>query len=402
MDLDQLLLRFIIPASTEGGISMQLRAKLGRNQQGICFIPDGVLPSNETFKLTYGTNSVFADIRWSEKVPDGVIILDKRIYDLLSCNDDDYISLIELSETVPNCKEIHLDVVSTRDLQNLEVARAISKRIDDFQEYFEGLILRQGQEFAIPQLGVSFIIKSLSPIDSTSESARIVWKNLLKIHLGTTENLASNLCIVVEAAAASKIADVTANEYNGDKRNITRHQATLAALESIERNLQIQDDILFAGILYSDEVFPFITFDPETGEETEITSLHSSSLISAFRKWLDTMFDEHANRPSNPGSAILHTAKKVQSMSDRNGRSTTIILFSSGTSSSGQNPVKVTRVNISNLPVRILGISVGVDSATEIMKAITMEGNGILVHLDKNEKLDMIIDTVNAMVQGMR
>ena len=157
------------------------------------------------------------------------------------------------------------------------------------------------------------------------------------------------------------------------------------------------NDAQFVGVVFSDEILPFITFDSQTGEETEITSLHSSSLIGTFSKWIDTTLDEFSSRPSNPGAAIKHGLELAQLLSERNDLPTTIILFSSGVYSTGQNPVKITRTNLGDQAVKILSISVGEDSATDIMEAIAKEGNGISFHLDSDDRMNLIVDAINEM-----
>jgi hypothetical protein len=318
---------------------------------------------------------------------------------MLHCSDENEINLIVLSSKLPTCTEIHLDIISKRDIQNHAVAQAISKRIDDFQEHFEGLILQTGQEFVVSDLGISFVVRSLSPTDPGTNAARISWKNLLKIHLGALEFQPSNLCIIAEVAAATQIADVRIKAAAGEDNTISRHKAILQSLAVIEENFNgYGNDAQFAGIVFSDEVLPFITFDSQTGEEAETTSLHSSSLIGAFRKWLDTALDEFSNRASNPGIALTLGFEKAQSLSESNGLPTTIVFFSSGVYSTGQNPVKVTRTNIGDQGIRVLSISVGEDSATDIMEAIAKEGSGKSLHMDSADRMDLIVDAINDLM----
>ena len=376
---------------------MKLRAKRGRNQKGLCFVAADALDSSmSAYELRCDSNSIYTDIRGSAKVPEGVIILDARVYDMLFCNDEDEINLEALPDEIPTCTEIHLDIISKRDLQNHTVAHAISERIDDFQEHFEGLILQVGQEFGISDLGISFVVRSLSPTDRVTNAARISWKYLLKIHLGALESQPSNLCVIVEVAAATQIADV---RIGPDV--MIRHQAILHALDILEEKFRSYgNNIQFAGMVFSDEVVPFITFNPQTGEETEITSLHSSSLIGVFRKWVDSTLDEFSNRPSNPGAALKYGLEKAQSLSEGNGLQTTIVFFSSGVYSAGQNPVKITRINMGDKTLKILSISVGEDSAKDIMDAIAKEGNGIAFHLDTDIMMNQIVDAINKMTTG--
>jgi len=381
---------------------LKLRAKRGRNQQGLCFVStDTSNLSTTTCELVYNSNSVFSDIRDSTKVPKGTIVLDARIYDMLHCSDEDEISVIGVADKIPTCTEIHLDIVSKRGLQNHAVVQAVSQRIDDFQEHFEGLILKTRQEFMISDLGISFMVRFLSPTDSVTRAARISWKNLLKIHLGALESQSSNLCIIVEVAAATQVADVRSNVDIEDDSYISRHEAILHCLEAIEMKFSgYSNDAQFAGIVFSDKVLPFITFNSYTGEEAETTSLHSSSLIGAYRKWVNTTLGEFSNSPSNPGIALERGLEIAHMLSGAQGLPTAIIFFSSGFYSAGQNPVKVTRKNLGDRAIRILCISVGEDSATDIMDAIAKEGNGLSIHMSTTDKMDLVVDAINDMISS--
>ena len=222
---------------------MKLHAKRGRNQQGLCFVStDAVDPPAATCELKCDSNSIYSDLRGSAKVPDGIVILDARVYDMLHCSDEDEISITLLSDKIPTCTEINLDIISKRDLQTHTVAQAISQRIDDFQEHFEGLILQTGQEFAISDLGITFVVRSMSPTDSVTNAARITWKNLLKIHLGAIESQPTNLCIIVEVAAATQITDVQMRE---DDPGLGHREVVEAALLPV-----LDQEVLRAGKLW--------------------------------------------------------------------------------------------------------------------------------------------------------
>ncbi len=395
----QLPLRYTLLVSIDGGLLLILRAKQGRNQQGLCFVPSEVFDSIiKVCELQTESKSLLVDIRCSDKVPEGAIILDSRIYQILACDDEEEISVIGKNEEIPTCIELHLGVVSKRSVRNDQLAQAISKRIDDFKDYFEGLIFRQGQRINIDDLGISFELRSLSPISSVSGSARIHWKKLLKIHLDVIESKASNFYFIVEVAAATQIADVKAFGDDGGSYHITRHQAILESLDSIEKHFDVQSsNAWFSGILFSDEVCPYITYDSQTGEETEITPLYSPSLMKAFRNWLGQSVNEHKNKPSNIGAALRYASDMVQLLNEKNGLPSIIILFSSGIFSTGKNPVKVAQMVLSGLPVKILCISVGEDSTTDIMEAIAKHTDGTMIHLNRTDRTSLIVDTLNIM-----
>lgn len=379
---------------------MILLARQGRNQQGICFVSSDILgQSIEASKLASTSSSLYADVRTSKKVPEGIIVLDTRVFEMLNCKDGEEIELDVLNITLPFCTEIHLDVISNRELENHTIAQAISRRIEDFKDHFEGLVLKQGQQFSLAELGVTFVVRHLDPTEPTTNAARIKWKNLLKIHLGAVEFQPSNLYIISEVAAATQIADIKMNVDDGNEKYITRHQAILEILQGIQLNLpKNSNDAQFAGIAFSDEVVPFTTFDSQTGKESEISTLFSSMLLGAFGSWIDALLDRYSDRPSNPGAALKYGLDRAQAMSEINGLPTIIILFSSGVYSAGQNPVKVTRINLGDKHVKFLTISMGKNSATDIMEAIAKEGKGTTIHMDDGEKMKLIVDSINRML----
>ncbi|MFW9794710.1 MAG: hypothetical protein ACFFEE_10435, partial [Candidatus Thorarchaeota archaeon] len=233
---------------------MNLQAIRGRNQQGFCFVSSDVSPG--IYHVEHQGRTMYAEVRFSEKVPNGTIIIDSRVSDILRVVDRSEILLKPLSSVVPTCNEIRLGVVSTKDLDNEKVAHAMSKRIDDFQKYLDGLILHQDLELPISELGINLHILSMKPIDSTTKSARISWEELLKINLVSIDSNPCNLCILVETAAATQITDVDSFD-----QKITRHEAILSSLDRIEGQFSgFGQNVLFSGVAFSNEVFSFITF----------------------------------------------------------------------------------------------------------------------------------------------
>ncbi len=396
MGRGQSLLRSITLECIEGGCLLNLSARRGRNQQGICFFSLDDLPG--IFKLEYRGKIAYADVKSSEKVPKGTIILDSRVSAGLDVDEESEITLEPISSEIQTCNEIRLGVVSTRGLDNQKVAHAMSRRIDDFQEFLDGLILYEGQELPISKLGINLHILSMGPDDSTSSVARISWKQLLKIHLVSMDSHPSNLCIIVEIAAATQIVDVD----SGDQR-ISRHLAILSSLRKIEEEFEgFSKESLFSGIAFSNEVFPFNTFDTQTGEETEVTYLHSASLIGAFREWIDRIASDNLTLPSNPGEALKRGLATAQLLSDSNNMDTAVLFFSSGISSAGQNPVKITRTQGSYENVAVFAMSMGIDSEVDIMKAIAEEGNGAFIHIDNIEKSETIGGTIDRWLLSKR
>jgi hypothetical protein len=340
--------------------------------------------------------TAYVDVRTSENVPPGTIILDSRISDNLGIPEESELSLDSISEDLPLCNEIHLGVVSTRGLDNEKVARAMSKRIDDFREHLDGLILYEGQEFMINDFGINLHILSLDPKDNRTNAAQISWEHLLKIHLAPLGAHPFNLCILVETGAATQIMDV-----NSKDGSVSRFQAIRKAMENLEQQLPIGQGALFTGIAFSKEVVYFKTFDSQTGEETDVSSLHSPSLLKAYSQWLDGEASQNENEPSNPGEALKHGLATSNTLTDKNGFQTAVLLFSSGVFSAGQNPVKIARTESRPESV-IFAISVGSESVKDIMEAIAEEGGGAFIHLDDEEKTETLVGSIETVLFSKR
>ena len=386
----------MIPGFTDGGDLLKLRVRKGRNQQGLCFVSSD--KRSGIFRMRFNGKTAYVDVRISEKVPPGTVILDSRISDNLGIVEDSEVLFDSVSENLPPCTEIHLGVVSTRGLDNEKVAHAMSKRIDDFREHLDGLILFEGQEFMIIDFGINLQILSLDPKDTRTNAAQISWEQLLKIHLAPMGTHPFNLCILVETAAATQNTDVSSSDGS-----ISRHQAISNAIEHLGKQLPMGQGALFSGIAFSEEVVYFKTFDSQTGEETEVSSLHSPSLLRAYNEWLDEKSAQNENAPSNPGEALKRGLATARTLTDRNGFQTAVLLFSSGVYSAGQNPVKITRTESGHPDsVMVFTISVGLDSIKDIMEAIAEEGGGVFIHLDEEEKTETIVDSIEKWLFSKR
>ena len=373
---------------------MKLKAKQGRNQKGLCFISEQESEATEgVYQITCDGKTLFADIRVSQNVPSDLIILDQRIFDWLSCREGDELVLEEISSEIPSCTEIKLLLSSTRDLDNRTIADAISKRVNDLHDDFDGLILHPGQSIQIDRLGIRFSIKSLSPMDPDIHAARIIWNDLEKIHLDPLESLKPfNIVCLFEIGAAAQIADVG---KDGDK--IPRYEAALEALRQIsEIYTTAGSKAQFSGIAYSDEIISFKMFDPQTGRPIEVSSIHSKTLFTAFTEWIATLIPNHKGQPSNPGDALkiaIDRSKELES----NSLFTIILFLSSGVHTSGPNPVKVAKTN-ANLP--ILCLVPGKNSNPDLMEAIAETSRGKAISVTDIGEIEGIIETLLEITSG--
>ena len=378
---------------------MNLKAKQGRNQKGLCFVSE----QEETigdglYQISYDGNYMLADIRVSSSVPRDLIILDHRIFKGISCHEDGDLQLEEVSTKIPICTEIRLLLTSTKDLDNRKIADAISKRVSDLTDDFDGLILTIGQSFQIDRLGIRFTVKSLDPVDSIHSAARISWKSLEKIHLDPVEFLApSNIVCIFEVGAASQISDVR----SGSEDHVPRYTASLNAIKHMSESYSdYSSNAQFHGFAYSDEIQHFTLFDPVTGDPTEVSKIDSPSLFVAFTQWIKRLISEHVGRPSDPGAALETGIESAIELSKSNSLQTIILFFSSGVHTSGPNPVKVAKNTTTSDGPRILCFVPGEKSNHDVMLAIADASQGKAMEVTNIEETSGIVETLMDLLDG--
>ncbi|MGY5878818.1 MAG: VWA domain-containing protein [Candidatus Thorarchaeota archaeon] len=378
---------------------MNLKAKQGRNQKGLCFVSE----QEETigdglYQISYDGNSMLADIRVSSSVPRDLIILDHRIFKGISCHEDGDLQLEEVSTKIPICTEIRLLLTSTKDLDNRKIADAISKRVSDLTDDFDGLILTIGQSFQIDRLGIRFTVKSLDPVDSIHSAARISWKSLEKIHLDPVESLTpSNIVCIFEVGAASQISDVRI----GGEDHVPRYTAALNAIKQVSESYSdYSSNAQFHGFAYSDEIQHFALFDPATGDPTEVSTIDSPSLFVAFTQWIERLISDHVGRPSDPGAALETGIESAIELGKSNSLQTVILFFSSGVHTSGSNPVRVVKNKTTSDGPRILCFVPGEKSNYDVMMAIAEASQGKAMQVTDIEETNSIIETLMDLLDG--
>lgn len=378
---------------------MNLKAKQGRNQRGLCFVSEDEVPFKEgVYQISYREKTLLADIRTSANIPRDLIILDQRIFSWLSCNNEAEVLLEEVTSNIPTSSEIRLAVTSTRELDNRTIADAISQRVNDLHDDFDGLILQVGQSFQIDRLGISFSVKSLSPMDTSNQAARIAWGGLEKIHLEPVEFLSpSNIVCIFEVGAAAQISDV----LNKSEGHVPRYTAALKAIKRVSEDyLDYGSTAQFHGFAYSDEIQHFTLFDTETGDPTEVSSIDSPSLFVAFTEWVERLISDHLGRPSNPGAALETGIESAIELAESNSLQTIILFFSSGVHTSGPNPVKVVKNKTTSNGPRILCFTPGEKSNHDVMVAIAEASQGKAMKVTDIEEISGIVDILIDLSSG--
>ncbi len=374
-------------------VSLNMKAKQGRNQKGLCFVSEESSIDDGVYQISCNERALLSDVRVSSSVPKDLVVLDNRIFTWLSCNMNHEIELKRILATIPTCNNIRLTLSSTRDLDNRTIADAISKRVNDLQDDFDGLILQIGQSFQIDRLGIQFTVQSLDPIDVDNKASRISWDELEKIHLDPVESLKPfNIICIFEVGAAAQVSDVET-----DVSDIPRYKAALDAIDSLSEIYPItKTKAQFHGLAYSDEIEVFTTFDSQTGSPVEVSSIDSRSLFLRFIKWIESLIPDQKSQPSSPGEALdlgILSAKDIS-----NSLPTLIMFFSSGTHTSGPNPVKIVKSHGDISP--ILCFVPGKKSNRDLVEAIAEISHGKTIIVDHYDDIKKISDAIADILSG--
>jgi len=376
---------------------VNLKAKQGRNQKGLCFVSGEDSDFERgVYEISFSGKSILVDIRKSPKIPSGTIVLDNRIFSYLACEDGVDVTLTKNSSDISQCKELELSVVSLRNIESKSIGEAISKRIGDLQDDFEGLILQENQRIVVDRLGIQFTVHSIEPLNKKRGPCRVIWNDLEKIHLTPVAGIpAYNLVCVIELGAAAHIEDVKQDSTPGVTTTISRYQATLGVLDQIMSNYpEYGTNSYFSGFVYSDEVVPFSLFDSQTGSPVEISLLYSKSLLESFSEWVHEEVSNHKSKPSNPGEALSTALLRGSDFSQMHEHPTLILFCSSGVHSHGPNPVKIVKKSHEDHKTPILCVSVGTGSNKDVLAEIAAITKGLVVDIDSMSDVSRINDMI--------
>jgi len=376
---------------------VNLKAKQGRNQKGFCFVSDEESDVERgVYELGFKGKTVLADIRKSPRIPKGLAILDNRLFSYLGCDDSADVTLARSSFEIPVCKEIELLVLSTKKLDNKSIAEAISKRVSDLQDDFEGLILQKNQRIALEHLGIQLTVRSINPLNDSCQSCRVIWNHLEKMHLVPVVGVpAYNIICVIELGAAAHISDVLQISTAGESMPVPRYQAALEAINQIMLAYSgYGTNSHFSGFIYSNEVVAFSVFDSQRGTPVDISLLYSISLLESFREWVQKEIPLHKNKPSNPGQALSIALNRGSSFPESHEHPTVILLFSSGVHSHGPNPVKVVRKSKTSPEIPIICVALGTGSNQDVLEEIAATTKGVVIKINSIKDVANINDII--------
>lgn len=369
---------------------MALQARRGRNQKGICFVPSSCSHlDHKVCSLSAARQECLADVRVDSRVPSSSVVLDSRIFDRLMVKESEEVQLEAHNESVPNLSQATFGLHSTRGLDNLKVASAISKRVNDLREDLEGLILADGDEFLVARLDIEFTVLDISP----SSPSRVSWNELESIHLVPKRGAApSNLVVLGELGASAHIEDCRAVESNP----MFRYSSFIGFLEELRESFEgFSKDSLFAGLGYAEEVQVFSTYDSESGERSETSSLASPSMIAAYKGWFEKMLPDRRRSASNLGDAISDAVRSAEVIRNENNLPTVFLVFSSGVFSAGPNPVKTIKRAQDLSGTLFLFLHCGDGVQLDILEAMADEVGGSLLKIDSGEGIRRAVSSVN-------
>ncbi|MFW9913600.1 MAG: hypothetical protein ACFFEU_14070 [Candidatus Thorarchaeota archaeon] len=374
---------------------MELEAIKGRRQKGISFVHPSVT-AIATAQLSFGGVIVFSDIRTSERVASGSIVMDSRIFNELGCEEHSEVSLTAVPETIPDSNEITLLIDSLEGLENTGAVDALSKRIEDLRDCLDGLIVRMEQRIEIAELGIRLIVDNLNPIAEQLQASRIMWNQVLKVNLMPVAELPScfNICHAIDVGASSSIEDL---EMEDGTRGISRFKASLRAIEAMLSSAKECDDALVSAIAFGESSEQLTSSEGSTLQ-------FSSKSYQAIRDWLSEQNNDHKDEPSNPGSALELSIEVAQHLKSQNGLPTIVILISGGAFTSGRNPVSMARKITESEDILITCVALGIESDRDLMQAIATAGKGSLIHIDQfkdvTRAIGRIFDRIESEVVG--
>ncbi|MHA1481303.1 MAG: hypothetical protein ACTSQZ_07770, partial [Candidatus Thorarchaeota archaeon] len=343
---------------------MNLKAIRGRNQRGLSYVSEiSETVSHPIVKITINGRDVFSKLRVHDSVEVGSVVLDYRLFDELGCDTSSQVEITPIEENIPLCTDIHFSVNSTRAVDVQKVIKAISDRIDEFKEHFDGLILKKGQVIHIEPLNLHFTVKDMTPCTTGSGISQISWDHVLKINLepaveSTTERLCYNLCSLMDLGAASHISDVfdNADLEQSDIGSLPRYRASTRILSKLISNLLSCNEStpLFTSIVYSEEHEVFSTYDPINGYPTLITEIQTASLQEVHEEWISEKLTDYSKKASNPSLAFKIGISSSVRLDEINDLPPILLFMSSGTYSQGSNPIKTIQSQIENVKKMIL------------------------------------------------
>ena len=339
-----------------------------------------------TAQLSHQGVEVYTDIRTSEQVATGSIIIDSRIFDELRCKEHCEISLTAIPEEIPDCNELGLLVESLKGLANKEVADEVSTQIEDLKDHLDGLIITPGQRIEVAELGLRLIVDESKPIAEGVKASRIIWNQLLKVNLAALPDIPAcfNVCYTIDVGASSLIEDIVIDD--GPQRK-SRFETGLSVIQSILSSARECPGALVSAVAFGESSQQIESIEDKALE------LNSKS-YDQLHEWLTAQGDDYSEEASNPGKALELSLEVANKLNSRNDLPTIVMLISGGAFTSGRNPVRMARTIGASDRISVSSVALGTESDLDLMRAIADAGNGSLIHIGKFKDVTLVIERI--------
>ncbi|MBD3406401.1 MAG: VWA domain-containing protein [Candidatus Lokiarchaeota archaeon] len=377
---------------------MNLQAIMGRNQQGICFVSKSVSFSDYV-TISSKHQIVISEIRKSEKVPEGSIVIDSRLWFSLDISQDKLVS-VKNHEAVPKIHTLTLIATSVNpEIPHHEVVEEMRNRIDDFKDDLHGLVVRVGQKIPVPRVDVEITISEIAPISSDGY-AQIDWDNVFKFVISPGSVCPPfNLSCVIDCGASSHKKDIF-QVIDGVSNLVSRFDAVTTLIVNLLETILIQKDShLLSMICFSSHLDIMHTFDSITGAETAVSSIESPDIIEIVKEWFYEKLEVHRTEPSNPCIGLEKGIDLAKIQHKMNNHPTIVLFFSSGSYSEGRNPVFCSQTNHNRISVCTIGIGEHADQ--ELLQGIAESGKGVHQDYVNLEQIPKIISKIKEFISGI-
>jgi hypothetical protein len=376
---------------------LRLKAISGKNQRGFSFVaPLGESPTGPV-KLMIGSKVVLTRIRESPRVPQDLIIIDKRLYKSLGAGAGDEVEVQPVDFEIPNCNHITLVVSVKTDVDARDVVNALSDRIEDMETHLDGLILMESQVLHLDSLGISVTINDVTPKSEELSAAQVDWRKVLKVYLET--DLGSkcfNVCLVTDIGAASRKSDIT----DSSDSNIQRIEAASKLIQSLVETLSFCNGVSFmSSVVYSEVVDTYGSSQLEEGIDRKVVRIKSRSDAQDHDAWLLELHDEHSKNASGPSIGLSRGIELAKLLWSTNNKPTALVFLSSGTYSHGRNPVATVKKGLKDTEgISLFCVGLGNKCEETRLSAIAEVVNGTVAVIrnvqDIQDVKEMIINQV--------
>ncbi|MHA1908073.1 MAG: VWA domain-containing protein [Candidatus Thorarchaeota archaeon] len=367
---------------------MKLKAISGKNQRGYSFVAPQGEPFTTPVQLKIGTKYVLTRIRESPRVPQDLVIIDKRLYKSMNAEAGTEVELITVDDDIPHCEEMTLVVSEKRDIDVREVVKALSAKIEDMEDHLDGLILTVGQKLDFDSLGISITVNDITPRSKELGAALVEWRKVLRVYLEA--NLGSNcfnVAFVMDIGAASRKSDILTSGDGAVQRIEAADNLSSSLLESLSF---CDGTSFFSSIVFSEDV------DILRDSENEgILRIDSRSIGQEHSEWVSSVKENHDGKASNPSDGLAKGIESAKKLRSKNNKPTILLFISSGTYSQGGNPVATVRKELKDAEgISIICVGLGIKCEETLLQAIADSAHGTVVIIKDIDEIPQVKEKI--------